>query len=78
MNSKATEDQFAALHNAVTTELANRVSLGAEASTADIKAAIDWLHKNNITGVASSHSPLEGLLESLELNYEDVERAISQ
>jgi hypothetical protein len=77
MTQRASEEQFARLHNLVTNELINRVEQGSEASTQDIKAAIEWLAKNNITGVALSGSPLGNLLAGLgELDQEDVERAI--
>jgi hypothetical protein len=46
------------------------------ATTQDIKAAADWLAKNNITGVPVLGSPLATLFNSLELEMEDVERAI--
>ena len=63
--SRATEDQFNELHSIVTKELQGRISSG-EASTADIRAAIEWLKANNITGVAfGSESPLRSLLESI-------------
>lgn len=74
--SRASEDQFNELHRLVTTELANRIKQGPDCATADIKAAIDWLSKNNITGVPVSGSPLAALLESMEVDLEDVERAI--
>ena len=32
-----------------------------EASTQDLKAAIDWLHKNDISGVAYDGNPLDKL-----------------
>jgi hypothetical protein len=57
---KATEDQFSELHDMVTTELANRIRSG-EASTADIKAAIEWLKTNDITGVQFEGNPLDKL-----------------
>lgn len=60
MNKKATEDQFNELHQLVTSELVNRIKSG-EASTADLKAACDWLSKNDITGVAVAGSPLDKL-----------------
>lgn len=75
--TRATEDQFNELHRLVTEELAKRIRQGSDCSTADIKAAIDWLSKNNITGVPISGSPLAHLLESMEVNLEDVERAIA-
>jgi hypothetical protein len=74
--SRANEDQFNELHRLVTEELANRIKEGPGCSTADIKAAIDWLAKNNITGVPVSGSPLAALLESIEVDLDDVERAI--
>ncbi|AGK86547.1 terminase small subunit [Synechococcus phage S-CBP1] len=58
--NKATEDMFNELHNMVTQELLNRIKSG-EASTADLKAACDWLAKNDISGVAYDGNPLEKL-----------------
>ncbi len=57
---KATEDQFNELHNLVTTEFLNRIKSG-EATAQDLKAACDWLHKNDISGVAVEGNPLEKL-----------------
>ena len=57
---KATEDQFNELHNLVTKEFLARIKSG-EASTADLKAACDWLKTNDITGVAFEGSPLDKL-----------------
>ena len=60
MNQKATEDKFNELHNILTEELLSRLKSG-EASTQDLKAAIDWLHKNDISGVAMEGNPLDKL-----------------
>jgi len=57
---KATEEMFNELHNMVTQELLNRIKSG-EASTADLKAACDWLSKNDISGVAYDGNPLDKL-----------------
>jgi TPR repeat protein len=57
---KATEDMFNELHNIVTQELLNRIKSG-EASTQDLKAACDWLAKNDISGIALEGSPLDKL-----------------
>ena len=57
---KATEDMFNDLHNLVTKELLDRIKSG-EATTQDIKAAIEWLHKNDISGVAMDGNPLDKL-----------------
>jgi hypothetical protein len=51
---------FNELHNMVTQELLNRIKSG-EASTADLKAACDWLAKNDISGVAYDGNPLDKL-----------------
>ena len=59
-NKKATEDMFNELHNIVTKELLDRIKSG-EASTADLKAACDWLSKNDISGVAYEGNPLDKL-----------------
>lgn len=61
---KASEDMFNDLHNMVTQELMNRIKSG-EATTADLKAACDWLSKNDITGVALEGSPLDQLASIL-------------
>ena len=63
-HSKATEDTFNELHNLVTQELLNRIKSG-EATTADLKAACDWLHRNDISGVALEGSPLDQLVNIL-------------
>ena len=57
---KASEDQFNELHNLVTKEFLHRVKSG-EASTQDLKAACDWLAKNDISGVAVEGNPLSKL-----------------
>ena len=57
---KATEEQFNELHNLVTKEFLQRVKSG-EASTQDLKAACDWLAKNDISGVAVEGNPLAKL-----------------
>ena len=61
---KATEDQFNELHNLVTTEFLNRIKSG-EASTQDLKAACDWLAKNDISGVALEGNQLDKLANIL-------------
>ena len=57
---KATEDQFNELHSLVTKEFLTRIKSG-EASTADLKAACDWLKTNDISGVAMDGNPLSKL-----------------
>lgn len=75
MTQRANEEQFNELHGLVTNELIGRIKSGT-ATTQDIKAAADWLAKNNITGVPVLGSPLATLFSSLELELEDVERVI--
>ena len=60
VKKKATEDQFNELHNLVTKEFLARIKSG-EATTADLKAACDWLKTNDISGVAFEGSPLDKL-----------------
>jgi hypothetical protein len=72
---RANEEAFNELHGLVTDELIGRIKSGI-ATTQDLKAATDWLAKNNITGVPVLGSPLANLFDSLELELEDVERAI--
>ena len=48
-----------------------------EATTADLRAAIDWLKANDITGVAVEGSPLAGLAGLIpELTFDDVQKHI--
>ena len=58
--NKATENQFNELHSLVTEEFLKRVKSG-EATTQDLKAACDWLAKNDISGVAVEGNPLSKL-----------------
>ena len=60
MNKKATEDRFNHLHNLLTEELITRLESG-EASAQEMKAAIEWLSKNDISGVAYEGNPLDKL-----------------
>ncbi len=77
MANRANEDQFNQLHGLVTRELISRIKSG-EATTQDLKAACDWLHKNNITGVATSGSPLAALLQALpDVDEEVVDRVVA-
>ena len=64
MKKKATEDQFNELHNLVTREFLSRIKSG-EASTQDLKAACDWLAKNDISGVALEGNHLDKLANVL-------------
>ncbi len=57
---KATEDQFNELHNLVTSEFLSRIKSG-EATAHELKAACDWLVKNDISGVAYDGNPLDKL-----------------
>ena len=60
MKKKATEENFNELHNLITNEFLSRVKSG-EATTADLKAACDWLKTNDISGVAYEGNPLDKL-----------------
>ena len=72
MAKRASEDLFDELHSLLTNELVGRIKSG-EATTADLRAAIDWLSKNDITGVAVEGSPLASLMGMIpELTFEEV------
>ena len=64
MKKKATEDQFNELHNLVTREFLSRIKYG-ESTTQDLKAACDWLAKNDISGVAIEGNHLDKLANVL-------------
>ena len=57
---KAKEERFNHLHNILTEELISRIESG-DANPQELKAAIDWLHRNDISGVAMEGNPLDKL-----------------
>jgi len=73
---RASEDTFNELHNLVTNEFLARIRSG-EATTADLKAASDWLSKNDITGVALESTAL-GKLASImpTVDFDAVQKAV--
>ena len=74
--SRAGESQFNELHNLVTEEFLKRIKNG-EATTADLKAASDWLYKNDITGVAFDTSPLSKLADIMpQVDFDAVQKAV--
>ena len=76
--SRAGESQFSELHNLVTEEFLNRIKNG-EATTADLKAASDWLYKNDITGVAFDTSPLSKLADVMpKIDFDAVQKAVKR
>ena len=76
MSTRASEEAFDELHALVTTEITQRIKSG-EASTADLRAAIEWLKANDITGVPVDGSPLAGLVGLIpELTFDDVQRHV--
>ena len=73
---RATEAQFDELHNLITTEFLARIKSG-EATTADLKAACDWLSKNDITGVALEGTPLKNLASLMPtIDFDAVQKAV--
>ena len=80
MTKRASGDAFEELHALLTNEIIARIKSG-EATTADLRAAIDWLKTNDITGVAVEGSPLAGLAGLVpdmiaDLSFDDVKRHI--
>ena len=76
MTKRASEETFDILHKLVTDEFVSRIKSG-ESTTADLRAATDWLHKNDITGVAFAGSPLASLAGLIpELTFDDVQGAL--
>lgn len=71
-STRASEEAFEELHAILTQEITERIKSG-QASTADLRAAIEWLKVNDITGVAIEGSPLAGLIGLIpELTLEDI------
>ena len=76
--ARATEQQFNELHNLITEEFLVRINAG-EATTADLKAAADWLYKNDITGIALDGSPLGALADLMpKVDFDAVQRAVTR
>ena len=76
--ARATEAQFNELHNLITKECLERIKAG-EATTADLKAAADWLYKNDITGIALDGSPLGALADLMpKVDFDAVQRAVTR
>ena len=76
--ARATEQQFNELHNLITEEFLVRIKAG-EATSADLKAAADWLYKNDITGIALEGSPLGALADLMpKVDFDAVQRAVTR
>jgi hypothetical protein len=76
-SKKAAEERFNLLHNLLT-EAHIRALESGEYSSADLKAAADWLHKNDISGVAMEGSPLDNLRHLVPvISPEDVQRRVN-
>ena len=74
--ARATEQKFNELHNLITEEFLVRIKAG-EATTADLKAAADWLYKNDITGIALEGSPLGALADLMpKVDFDAVQKAV--
>lgn len=77
MAKKASEDRFNLLHNILTEAHIKTLESGS-ASAVDLKAAADWLHKNDISGVAMEGSPLDNLrLLVPKVDPEEVQRRVN-
>ena len=73
MTKRTPEGAFNELHELISCELMERIKTG-EATTADLRAAIEWLKVNGITGVAVEDSPLSSLAGVIpELDFSDVQ-----
>lgn len=76
-SKKAAEERFNLLHNLLT-EAHIRALESGEYSSADLKAAADWLHKNDISGVAIDGSPLDNLRHLVPVvSPEDIQRRVN-
>jgi hypothetical protein len=74
---KAGADRLNHLHNIVTESLIERIE-GGEATAAEMKAATDWLTRNDVTGVATPQNPL-GRLHALapKISVAEVQRSVA-
>ena len=76
MTKRASEETFNNLHPLLTEEFLVRIESG-DATTADLKAASDWLSKNDITGVPIDNTAL-GKLSSImpKIDFDAVQKAV--
>lgn len=75
---KATEDRFNHLHNILTEALIKKLENSETCTAADLRAAAEWLHKNDISGVATEGSPLDNLRHLVPVvNPEDIQRRVN-
>ena len=73
---RASEATFNELHTLVTEEFLARIKSG-EATTADLKAASDWLAKNDITGIAVDNTALGNLSKIMpSIDFYAVQKAV--
>tara|TARA_R100000458_G_scaffold34328_1_gene31638 strand:+ start:94 stop:342 length:249 start_codon:yes stop_codon:yes gene_type:complete len=73
---RASEETFNKLHNLVTDEFVARIESG-EATTADLKAASDWLSRNDITGIALENTALGKLSKIMPtVDFDAVQKAV--
>ena len=73
---RASEDTFNKLHNLVTDEFVSRIESG-EPTTADLKAASDWLSRNDITGISIDNTALGKLKEIMPIvDFDAVQKSV--
>ena len=73
---RASEATFNELHTLVTEEFLARIKSG-EATTADLKAASDWLAKNDITGIAIENTALGKLKDIMPaIDFDAVQKSV--
>ena len=73
---RASEETFNELHKLLTEEYLIKIQSG-EATTADLKAAGDWLFKNDITGIVVDNSALGKLADIMpSIDFDAVQKAV--
>ena len=73
---RASDETFNELHKLLTEEYLIKIQSG-EATTADLKAAGDWLFKNDITGIVIDNGALGKLADCMpNIDFEAVQKAV--
>ena len=73
---RASEETFNELHKLLTEEYLIKIQSG-EATTADLKAAGDWLFKNDITGIVIDNGSLCKLSDCMpNIDFEAGQKAV--
>jgi hypothetical protein len=77
MSNKASFDLLESLHNAVATELLQKVQSG-EATAAELSAAIKFLKDNGVEAMPVGDNPISKLFHALPFEDADIQQVLTK